>query len=45
MAIDRDLAVGQFARRPGILAGHPDRVPPALLKVSVPMINVGGMPT
>src|SRR5215471_161624 len=32
MTIDRDLAVGHFARRPGILARHPDRVAPALLK-------------
>src|SRR5215472_6861604 len=32
MTIDRDLAVGHFARRPAILAGHPDRVSPLLLK-------------
>ena len=32
MTIDRDLAVGQFARRPAILSGHADRVSPLLLK-------------
>src|ERR1700751_1552494 len=35
MAIDRDLAVGHFARRPAILAGHPHRVAPALLKAGI----------
>src|SRR6516164_567166 len=35
MTIDRDLAVGHFARRPAILAGHADRVPPLLLKAGV----------
>jgi len=32
MTIDRDLAVSHLARRPSILARHPDRVTPALLK-------------
>ncbi len=35
MTIDRDLAVGHFARRSGILARHPDRVAPALLKPGI----------
>src|SRR5215472_7758463 len=35
MAIDRDLAVGHFARRPAILARHPDRVTPPFLKAGV----------
>src|SRR5215469_2525017 len=35
MTIDRDLAVGHFARRSSILARHPDRVAPLLLKPGI----------
>jgi len=35
MTIDRDLTVGQFPRRPRILAGHADRVPPLFFKPGV----------
>jgi hypothetical protein len=35
MTIDRDLAVSHLARRAGILARHPDRVTPLLLKPGI----------